>query len=469
MIVSTPMLTQIATPFAGLPMTTTRPRLIAAARRVPAYMPFDVLRLAPPTAQRIGWQGTEHDTAFSGWDAAAEIVAYGRDRFASIKAQSDALFADAILDVPRAAMPRLVGGFAFRDDFAAAEGVWSAFPAAYFMLPRVQYTRIGDEAWLTVSQIAAPDESLDMTLSWLNEDLDHLAEQLQNAVFSTRMRVYPRAIQYPLTQDAWRAQVSEATRRIRAGELEKVVLSRYADITFDAPVDPLSALDTLNANYPTAYRFLVEVYPGHAFFGATPELMAAKRGVQLDTAALAGSRPRGSSEAADRAFAAELLASAKEQSEHGYVVDALRDLLRPFARTLHIPDAPTIMRLRNIQHLYTPIQATLDDDAALFDIIAALHPTPALGGSPRRGAMDAIRRLETTDRGWYAAPIGWIDADGDGVFAVAIRSAVSAEDRARLYAGAGIVADSDPDREWDETALKFKPLMNALGATGDAR
>jgi menaquinone-specific isochorismate synthase len=120
------------------------------------------------------------------------------------------------------------------------------------------------------------------------------------------------------------------------------------------------------------------------------------------------------------------------------------------------------MRLRNIQHLYTPMTGTLLPNVNLLDVTGAFHPTPALGGYPRNIAVDAIRRIETDDRGWYAAPVGWIDANGDGMFAVAIRSAVSVEDRARLYAGAGIVANSDPDKEWDETALKFKPLLNAL-------
>jgi len=445
-----------------------RPRLVAVARRVTAMPPLAVLRLAPSGVQRVHWQHADDELAFAGWGIATEIVAYGRDRFASIKMQSDALFADAQLDLPSEAAPRLVGGFAFRDDFAAADGVWAAFPSAYFMLPRVQYTRIGDDAWLTISQIAQPDEASDGVIDWLNDELDHLSALLDERATADHDAPHAHTIQYPLTRAAWRGQITNATRRIRAGELEKVVLSRYADIEFDAPVDPILALETLDANYPTAYRFLVEVYPGHAFFGATPEVMAAKRGARLETAALAGSRPRGMSDSADQAFAAALMASPKERIEHSLVVDMLRDLLQPFARQLTIPELPTIMRLRNIQHLYTPIQVTLHDDAALLDIIAALHPTPALGGSPRRSAMDAIRRLETTDRGWYAAPIGWIDANGDGMFAVAIRSAVSVEDRARLYAGAGIVADSDPDKEWDETALKFKPLLNALGVNGDA-
>ncbi len=256
---------------------------------------------------------------------------------------------------------------------------------------------------------------------------------------------------------------------MRAGDYDNVVLSRTCDVSFDQPVDPVLALANLERRYPNAHRFLIEVLPGHAFFGATPELLAAVEDGALRTAALAGSRRRGATHAEDDALAAELMATPKERHEHAVVVDALREMLAPMARSLDIPDTPTLYRLSNIQHLYTPVRAQLDAGYHALDVVERLHPTPALGGYPRAEAIDAIKRLETVERGWYASPVGWIDPNGDGTFAVAHRSAVSAGDSARLYAGAGIVADSDPDREWEETGLKFKPLLEALGVNPHER
>ncbi|HLU12099.1 MAG TPA: chorismate-binding protein, partial [Oceanobacillus sp.] len=167
----------------------------------------------------------------------------------------------------------------------------------------------------------------------------------------------------------------------------------------------------------------------------------------------------------DDALAQEMLDSPKDRQEHAFVVSAVRERVRPYAKTMDVPDQPQIYRLQNIQHLYTPVRAELETHFDVLDLVGELHPTPALGGSPRRAALEAIDQLETEERGWYAAPVGWVDANGDGVFAVAIRSAVSAGNRARLYAGVGVVAESDPDKEWEETGWKFKPLLTALGVT----
>jgi menaquinone-specific isochorismate synthase len=437
------------------------PILLAAARRIAPVNLLDVLRAAPQGMQRVFWQHADQPAAFAGWGAAAEIVAYGRSRFSSIKQQSEALFENAILEMPRIAQPRLIGGFAFREDFSAASGVWSAFPSAYFILPRVQVTQSNGETWLTVSAYLDQAVSLDDEWEQLHLELDAFESLLRSHHGASPK---PRAVQLTdsVPYSVWQEQVMEAIRRIRAVELEKVVLSRFKDVQFDAPIDPVHALERLTQSYPQAYRFLIEVFPGHAFFGATPELLISKDGSRVQTAALAGSRPRGRSAAEDGALAAEMLASAKERAEHQVVVETVERLLAPFVERVQRPHQPEIMQLCNIQHLYTPMTGTLLPHVHLLDITGAFHPTPALGGSPRSTAVDAIRRIEIDDRGWYAAPVGWIDSRGDGMFAVAIRSAVIVEDHARLYAGAGIVADSDPCREWDETALKFKPLLNAL-------
>ena len=257
--------------------------------------------------------------------------------------------------------------------------------------------------------------------------------------------------------------ITHATAAMRSGPMNKVVLSRVCEIRYAQKVDVDGALAYLNATYPDCYRFLFEPRPFHAFYGATPELIVGVNGRSLRTMGLAGSIGRGKTPAEDDALAQELLNSAKNQHEHALVVESIRRRLAPLTSDLTIPDEPDILQLGYIQHLHTPIQATLKTADGVLPILQNLHPTPALGGQPRELAMPFISQAEPVPRGWYGAPVGWLDHNLDGAFGVAIRSAITQDRRVWLYAGAGIVADSDPQAEWDETALKFKPMLNALG------
>ena len=233
----------------------------------------------------------------------------------------------------------------------------------------------------------------------------------------------------------------------------------------DLDVD--AALNILNDEYADCYRFLFEPRPGHAFLGATPELLVRVKGHTLVTMALAGSQRRGRDAAEDAELERDLINSAKDQHEHLLVINDLRTRLQSQVSPsqegggLQIGKTQSL-KLRNIQHLFTPVQAALQQAKGVLPELALLHPTPALGGMPREAANQFIRAAEPVTRGWYAAPIGWLDANLDGEFAVAIRSAVVQRERAWLYAGCGIVAGSEPQKEWDETALKFKPMLRAL-------
>lgn len=413
--------------------------------------------------RRVYWSAGR--LAYAGWGVAAVASAEAADRIPAIRADLAVLFADVHhdteADTPDEARPRAFGGFAFRAD-EPRDAMWAAFPAAYFVVPRVMLTQTGDGVWLTVNQ--AGDHADD-----LPEAFARIATWLAIETDESNPAPIVRSIDYPLTRAGWAAGIYKAQDHMHAGELGKVVLARTAEARFNHQPDPIAALERLTTAYPNAYRFLIEPTPGHAFFGATPELLAQRDGAHLNTVALAGSRPRGATAAQDETFARDLLASEKERGEHEFVVEALHERLTPLAEALDIPIAPTIVRLSNIQHLYTPVRAELHPGVDLLDVIETLHPTPAMGGTPQREALALIQQLEATPRGWYAAPVGWIDSAGDGVFAVAIRSAVTAGERARLYAGAGIVGASDPDTEWDETALKFRPLLDALGVERYAR
>jgi menaquinone-specific isochorismate synthase len=198
-----------------------------------------------------------------------------------------------------------------------------------------------------------------------------------------------------------------------------------------------------------------------SFLGATPERLVTVRGRTVETGALAGTTGRGDTPEEDEWLARELLGDEKNAHEHELVAGAIRDQLRPFAASVATGER-RVRRLATVQHLETPITAELGTDEHVLSLVEALHPTPAVGGLPPDVALRTIRDTERFDRGWYAAPVGWFDAAGYGSFAVALRSAVAREDTATLFAGVGIVGDSDPDREWDEVDLKYRPMLDEL-------
>lgn len=441
-----------------------RSTLVTASRRAPRISAFDVLA-AGRGRERFYYRSPD-GSALAGFGAAAEMFGYGAARSADIAEQARALFAHAAFDptAPAHAQPRLFGGFAFRDDFVPDEA-WSAFHPAHFLLPHVQFVQDAADAggWLTLSALAAPDDDVDETRTALHAALDAHCAALAPAEKSDAAQRSPVDVRYPMDLAAWTTLIDRALAEIDAGRLVKVVVARACELRSAAGFDLLQAVAQLDAEYPECYRFFFEPHPGHAFLGATPELLAQTRGRELRTMALAGSQARGDSPEQDAALAAELLASDKDSREHRLVVDSILERLRPFANSLGA-GATDLLRLRNIQHLHTPIRAELRLPAAVLDAVDALHPTPALGGAPRDAALRFLSEHEPLTRGWYAAPFGWFDAALDGEFCVAIRSAVVQETRAWLYAGCGIVAGSHARREWDETALKFRPMLRALAS-----
>lgn len=357
--------------------------------------------------------------------------------------------------------PRFFGGFAFRDDFVP-DNTWSVFKPAQFVLPHYLFVESEAERYLIINAIVSPEEDIEVTFEALEEALE-LRRSLPAPVRAPAV-ANVTDVTYPLTQDAWREMAEKARRVIASGELDKVVLARVCELRCADIIDAAALLPYLDESYPTCYRFLFEPLPNHAFVGATPELLVCKQGTQIEAMALAGSAPRGSATVADDELGRALLASAKDLQEHQYVVDAVRSQLADFTDRLTVSERPSLLLLPNIQHLLTTITGRLreNEPASVLDLVCALHPTPAMGGVPVDRATAFLHAEEPVPRGWYAAPVGWFDEAMDGVFAVAIRSGVTQLDRAWLYAGAGIVADSQPEREWAETALKFRPMLTAF-------
>jgi isochorismate synthase len=262
--------------------------------------------------------------------------------------------------------------------------------------------------------------------------------------------------------DVYEDAVRKAVTRIRRGEIRKVVLARTIDVSADHTLDPRLLAHRLRAVDPDAYTFAAPTNEG-VLVGASPELLVSRRGLEVRSNPLAGSAPRSGDPDEDRANADALVGSAKDREEHAIVVEAVAETLRPFCVELTWDPEPVLRATPNIWHLSTDFRGVLKEPAAsALELVGELHPTPAVAGTPRHAALDTIAELEPFDRGRYAGPVGWVDAEGDGEWAIALRCAELRADHATLYAGAGIVADSDPGRELDETERKFRAFLDAL-------
>ena len=256
--------------------------------------------------------------------------------------------------------------------------------------------------------------------------------------------------------------VQKGTEAIQRGEFEKIVLARALDIEAVGLLDPLSLLDRLRNRFPSCYTFSCSAGTEGTFLGSTPELLIRVKNGRLKADAIAGSTRRGSSAGEDASLGAELLNSDKDVREHEWVVNSIVKRLESLGLQPEVSSRPRLLKLPNVQHLFTPIEASLQEDVHILDLIQELHPTPAVGGSPREKACEKIPGLEPFTRGPYAGPIGWFDAHGDGEFVVGIRSGILNANTIRLFSGSGIVRGSTPENEKLETDLKFNAMRDVL-------
>lgn len=415
------------------------------------------------TAPRTVWSGPDSDArgpavnepTIVGSGAAAVLRAEGPNRFERIRNQAAALFAGGETDTPPVARPRLFGGFAFHDDHEPVVP-WSGFSGAQFVVPRFQITWQNGSAWLTANTLGdtavAAEDRIEAAREWVSS-LPAGEPVADSPGIDSRERLTDR--------EAWRTAVTASVDRIRVGELRKVVLAQALRATLNTELPVADTLTRLRGSYPDCFGFLVDAMEGRYFLGATPERLVSLDGRVLHTGALAGTRRRGETPEEDDRLARELTASEKDNHEHALVVDAIQTQLDPFTTTVTTDDR-RVRRLATVQHLETPLSGELTRDEHVLSLVEALHPTPAVGGLPPDRALATIRTTEPFDRGWYASPVGWFDADGNGSFAVSLRSTVTARDVATLFAGVGIVSDSDFDDEWDEVQLKYRPVLDAL-------
>ena len=420
-------------------------RLVVRTVAIPD--PGDLLARLPGQAA-LAW--VRHGEGLAGWGESARItIPAGEDRFTAGEKWLRELFDGAVvtdeLAVPGSG-PVAFGSFTFDP---ASDG-------SVLVVPRTVVGRRGGRAWLTTITDGHDEER---------------AQPVLPVLAPVAVRWHDGSLSAP----QWQRAVAAAVARIRAGDLGKVVLARDLFAAAANDIDVRLLLARLAARYPDCYTFSCA-----GLAGATPELLIRREGLEVSSLVLAGTAPRGASPHEDDALGAALLASAKDVEEHSYAVADVRAALAPRCRELAIDPQPSLLRLANVQHLATHVYGWLAPAAparfrsgpgaaaaapavpTALGLAAELHPTAAVCGTPSGQAMDLIRELEGMDRGRYAGPVGWVDARGNGEWGIALRCAELGGPRARLFAGCGIVADSDPATELAEAQVKFRPLQDAL-------
>ncbi len=431
---------------------------------VPARDPFGLVSAAVAARLEVAaWFRPSDGLAIVGVGRAWAIERSGPGRFADAAAAWTSVVADLSTHGRSGpAGPVLMGGLGFAADRPSESGPWSTFPTASLVLPALGYVEVGGRSWLTVTVQAGRERregaALDATWARLGSVAAN-SPRPSSGTLSGPVRSTPDRL-------GWDRLVSLMAGAVGRGRLDKVVLARRVDLDLSSPVDAASTLRRLSDGAPESATYLFS-RGGRAFMGVTPERLLRVEGRAFRTAAVAGSARRGRDPAEDARLAARLLASDKDREEHSVVVDALRRELEPIAADVRIQPVPAVLTLRDVHHLATPIEGVLREPAGTLDLAGRLHPTPAVGGAPRDAALTMIAELEGFERGWYAGPVGWVGADGDGELMVALRCGVVDGTHASLFAGCGIVADSDAGCEWDESRVKLRPMLSALGLDPD--
>jgi menaquinone-specific isochorismate synthase len=451
---------------------TNSPKIASLTFAIAPIAPWVALAVLGDTCQRHFYYDPPHQPSMVSIDALVGCSAAGPMRFAQaqafvrfwqgrfIYAQSEA----AQLDVQpnQRNLPHLS---ARHNSYFSCSATFfdHAAEAAYFepihvFVPSVQVLTYRETSTATFNALMTASSDIDQITERIYRQLQRLirANSLGQAKVATRQVISKDVANFE-------GAVVAALHQVKAGHLHKVVLADVMDVVTPQPVDEVRSLQTLRQNHPDCTIFSVGNGRGQSFIGASPERLLSISQGQLTTDALAGSAPRGKTAQLDAEIAQALLHSEKERYEHQVVVAFIARQLRSLGLHPRYASAPQLLQLLHIQHLHTPIRAILSPQTVPpLDILAKLHPTPAVAGVPRQAACQLISQHETFDRSLYAAPLGWIDTQGNSEFIVGIRSALIDGCKARLYAGAGIVAGSEPIKELAEIKLKLQTLLNAL-------
>ncbi|WP_445248643.1 isochorismate synthase [Microcoleus sp. OTE_8_concoct_300] len=444
-----------------------RTKIVSISQEIYPLDPLAVLQeIAEPCQRHFYFEKRDpisgKSFAIAALDSATHLTVAGTERFALAQNFIQSCLARTItIGTERLPFsgPHFFCSFAFFDENVATS---SYFPPGTIFLPKWQITRLKDSCTIVANAII----NKDINVKKLTENIWQKFEKFESHKYQKITTSSKNSIslkQIPVNDSAqFKTSVKSALKLIESQYFSKIVLSQAINVLSQTPFSLIDSLNNLRLTYPGCYVFSTSNGKGQNFIGASPERLISIDNNHLVTDALAGSAPRGKTEVEDANLGKGLLNSEKDLREHQVVIDFIVDRLSKLGINPDFSPIPRLLQLSNIQHLWTPIRARIPRDIHLLKILAQLHPTPAVAGVPRDIALEQIRDCESCDRSLYGAPIGWIDRTGNGEFAVGIRSALIDGDRAILYAGAGIVAGSEPEKELAEIQLKLQALLNAL-------
>tara|TARA_R100001143_G_scaffold63604_1_gene73772 strand:- start:25984 stop:27438 length:1455 start_codon:yes stop_codon:yes gene_type:complete len=447
-------------------VTSKKSSILSITLPIAGIDPLAALELKHDYEEKFYWNHPENSISISAAGSILELKATGADRFEEIAEQTEELKdqIDAYTVIEHSmAGPLFLGGYSFADHNVGA--VWKKFGAARFVLPEWMLIEIGSLHLLTLTIIRnnrPADEIYQEVISKITDFLNLAGHLNHHPERHKKQANILCTLQEPQDRENWIEKIIKAKALIKKGLFEKIVIARSTLMSSRVNIEPTLLAHQLREKYPACYNFLIQRDRNTSFIGATPEKLASFHNGIFLTEGLAGSISRGRSALEDATFAQALFRSRKDRNEHQFVVKAIDDSLEKFSHSIERPEHPGIKKLQNVQHLFTPIRASIKEGVQIHQLLQELHPTPAVGGFPKKDSVPYINGIENMERGWYAAPVGWFNLNGCGEFAVAIRSALLHKNKAELYAGCGIVENSDPAKEWDETLLKFIPMMDAL-------
>lgn len=422
--------------------------------------PLVVLQqFAKPDELNFYFENKGRGEAVAGIGAIAKLQVEGEKRFHNAQEFINSCLAKIISVGPinTAAGPHFFCSFSFFNENAQTN---YPFPAATVFLPRLQVARYSGRCVLIANLVINADLNLEILLDDLLQNVQKIILSQYSLTIDSNYR--QEFVKQDVTGvDSFKRSVLSSLESIHSNRLNKIVLAHALDVSSNAPFNLFQTLNNLRRLHPDCYIFSTSNGKGQNFIGASPERLISVYNQKLMIDALAGSAPRGKTAAEDADLANRLLSSEKEKREHQVVIDFITQRLYDLGMVPQLL-SPRLRQLSNIQHLWTPIQTKVPANVHPLEIVAELHPTPAVAGAARDIACAEIRRYEGFERGLYAAPLGWVDYLGNSEFVVGIRSALIDGDHARLYAGAGIVAGSDPDKELAEIQLKLQALLKAL-------
>ncbi|MBY0122864.1 isochorismate synthase MenF [Bacillus sp. S/N-304-OC-R1] len=411
--------------------------------------------------ERFFWKDPTDETFIAGLGICGQIQSdQAAGRFFHVEKEWERFIQDAIIynrfQVDGIG-PMMFGGFSF-DPIKKKSKLWAKFSDSLFHIPTFMYSEVQGKGYLTTNVLCTQhdDESL---IEVVQSERQRLFDSLLN---SQNNEVHQLIKEEEIQPEEWKETVRTIVEELKQGSLEKVVLARETRLFFDKKIQAEYVLSQLLKLQRESFIFAFESN-GDCFIGASPERLIKMSGKSLFTTCLAGSIARGKTEEEDKQFGEELLNDPKNLIEHQYVVEMIKEAMEETCEEVLLPEKTHLLKMRDIQHLYTPVIGKAKEDTSLLLLVDRLHPTPALGGLPKQAAVERIREIEDLDRGFYGAPLGWLDYRGNGEFAVSIRSGLIQKDEASIFAGCGVVKDSNPDSEYIETKIKFRPMLTALG------